>query len=183
MTFRPKIKTATINKNKTFLNTVIKEIKQDTLKITALIEQFGVDRSLFYVAYKLGYFTRTHVTKNKYQYAPTVNKFSFEDVYKITFYANGQVAECKTQMPKVTNEPPPLPASEQPPPITITTTPSPRPLEIYEKLKQAEKQGMQRLTNHIIATHLSNETDEDLIAELKRRGYSGTIEIKKTVTI
>jgi hypothetical protein len=181
MTFRPKIKTATINKNKTFLNTVIKEIKQDTLKITALIEQFGVDRSLFYVAYKLGYFTRTHVTKNKYQYAPTVTKFGFEDVYKITLYANDQVAECKATT--LTNEPPPLPASEQPTPIKIPNTPSPRPMEIYSKLKEAEKQGMQRLTNHIIATHLSNETDEDLIAELKRRGYSGTIEIKKTVTI
>jgi hypothetical protein len=86
-------------------------------------------------------------------------------------------------MPKVTNELPPLPASEQPPPITIKTTPSPRPMEIYSKLKEAEKQGMQRITNHIIATHLSNESDEDLIAELKRRGYSGTIEIKKQVTL
>lgn len=34
-----------------------------------------------------------------------------------------------------------------------------------------------------IHNYLQDETDEDLIAELKRRGYSGTIEIKKTVTI
>lgn len=172
---RPKITAKTMNKNTLFLNTAIKEIKNGSLKITALIETMGVDRSLFYIAFKLGYFTRHHITKNKFEYQPTVESFSYEDVYRITLETNNQQAEYRekyklealqkknTEM----NNQPFVNTNYKNNPVTTKLLGSP----IVEPLPP------------IKFTHLQSETDEDLIAELKRRGYEGTITIKKQVTL
>ena len=150
------IRSETLEKNKLFLNACIEGIESDNFSVTNTVASFGVSSNLFYQAVLLGFFSRKRAGANKYKYIPTLKSFSDRQVEMITQHAYAMESKAKYKSP------------EKP---------------IAEMIKKAEKQGMQRLTNHIIATHLSNETDEDLIAELKRRGYSGTIEIKKTVTI
>ena len=172
---QPKITSKTMNKNMLFLNTANKEIKQGTLKITALIETMGVDRSLFYMAFKMGYFTRHHITKNKFEYQPTVDVFSFEDVYKITLATNNQQADYREKYKAESLQKKFTEMNNQP----------------FVNTNNESKQISTKLSGTTIVeslppikfTHLQSETDEDLIAELKRRGYQGTIEIKKQVTL
>lgn len=189
------IKQATINKNLLFLNMAIKEIQKDTLKITALIETMGVDRTLFYVAHRMGYFTRHHVTKNKYKYKPTVKRFTFYDALKITEEANGLVANCKNKDKETETQTPnpSLPTMAdiieiQPNKILKESQMNTQPFVNTNNdnapvtTKLSGKPIVESLPP-IKFTHLQSETDEDLIAELKRRGYQGSIEIKKQVTL
>lgn len=158
----PRIRATTVNKNKLFLNTCIKELNEGTFFITNLVDTFGVSASLFYNAVKLGYFTREKVATNKYIYRPSVKKFTFTQAYNVTLETYNDVSTSKSK-------PAPIETEETKPEMKVIQT-------------SQETETTQTL-QPIKFTHLQSETDEDLIAELKRRGYQGTIEIKKQVTL
>lgn len=161
------IRIATINKNKTFLNACIQEINDETFVLTNLVKAFSVNSSLFYNAVDLNYFEKNQIRPNKCIYKPNVKKISFDDAYKITLETYKQVENSKAQKQI----------------IDASTTIKTSQPEMKVTLPTKGIQVVKKPLSEIKFTHLQSETDEDLIAELKRRGYQGTIEIKKQVTL
>ena len=181
-TLKSPSKAALISRNGKFLNALLKSIENGRLRVTELSEEYGVDKLLFSHACKLGYFEKENTTKNNNKYKPNVGKFYFEDIYKITEAvkkARRKYQQHKSYQLRVAKE------SEI----------AKDKLEKQEAMAQEKKDEAEKFLKETINrkpipdlppikfTHLQSETDEALIAELKRRGYQGSIEIKKQVTL
>lgn len=159
------MKESTIEKNKAFLHACRDEINASRFVITTLISDYKVSSSLFYSAARLGYFDKYRTKKHTYKYTPMFTELTDEDVVKITMYTYSDVSESKGKTDAMNKLCDLLPVKKP---------------EFIMKNQTEILPVMPIKTFH---SHLQDESDEDLIAELKRRGYSGTIEIKKTVTI